>query len=103
MSKARQDAAFYVNESQWEVVWEKEGHTRFVVRNGDMRLTLNGEVIRYTDQLESAGVRTDADAVGLEFDENPWFEVWDTEDLDFEMYLFDTLDEAIAVAQKINA
>lgn len=103
MSTARQDPCFYVNESNWERVWHEDGNTRYVVRNGEMRLPYKGEVIRYTDDLERIGVRTDKELEmllfsGREFWDNPWFEVWDTEDLGLEV-VFDTLDLAVAYAQ----
>ena len=62
-------------------------------------------VIRYSDDLEKVGVTTVAELIALEnkgedyfiWDDNPWFEVWDTEDETYEA-VFDTLDNAVAFA-----
>lgn len=104
MTKPRQDAAFYVNETNWEMVWESADKSRYVVRNGEMRLPYKGEVIRYTSDLERIGVRTDKELEmllfsGREFWDNPWFEVWDKNDLGLEL-VFDTLDDAVSYANE---
>jgi hypothetical protein len=116
----RQDACFYTNEANHEIVWRDEQTPRFfVVRNGELRLHafIKGEdeknptVIRYTDQLESYGIDTDEKLIktfGLnaevkfEWANNPWFEVWDTEQVEEDGESYHQLDDAIAVAQKMN-
>lgn len=121
MTNLRQDACFYTNEANYEVVWRDEQNPRFfVVRNGELRLHAftkgedekNPTIIRYTDQLEDYGIDTDqklADTFGLnaegKFDwvNNPWFEVWDTEQTEEDGESYHQLDDAIAVAQKMNA
>lgn len=89
----RQDPVFYTWSSDWEFVWAdftlgEEPRFR-VYRNGEMRiharksLDSDFEVLRYTDDLESFGIKTDADlaewdAKGPDYFEwinNPWFEV----------------------------
>ena len=108
------DASFYVNSPSAETVWEEEGNRFFVVRNGEMRIHYSPDlesqiVIRYTDQLEEIGVKTDADlekftALGDEmftWVNNSWFEVWDTKDTNyFSEPLFD-LNEAIEYAKEL--
>ena len=106
-----QEAPFYVYSSEWQTVWQVEGNTRYVVRNGEMRIHARNNVeneyrvIRYSDDLEKVGVTTVAELIALEnkgedyfiWDDNPWFEVWDTEDETYEE-VFDTLDNAVAFA-----
>lgn len=90
-TKPLQDSAFYTNDSGTEVVWDNDPNKRFyVVRSGEMRIHYspdleNHQVIRYTDQLEEIGVKTDEDlekftALGEEmfsWIHNSWFEVYD--------------------------
>lgn len=106
-----QDASFYVYSNEWQTLWQTEGNTRYVVRNGEMRLFARTNVendyavIRYSDDLEKVGVTTEAELRELEargedyfyWADNPWFEVWDTEDAEVEM-VFDTLNDAVAYA-----
>jgi hypothetical protein len=83
----RQDAMFYVNTPSFEVV-AKYGRYE-VVRNGYMRINnmTTGDVYRYTSDLEKAGYTNDEllaeeiDNGELEIIDNPWFEVWDSENL----------------------
>ena len=97
---ARQDAMFYVNNPSFEMV-AKYGQYE-VVRNGYMRLYNNTteETYRYTDDLERAGYADDKhlafaiDTEELNVMENPWFEVWDSEDLDPDPEVFDTHQQA---------
>lgn len=104
----QQDSAFYTNEAGHEIVWENPTNTRFyVIRNGEMRIHAtdsNGDriVIRYTDQLEAFGIKTDEDlAKWTEADEelfcwvnNSWFEVMDLTEPNWTSEVFDTLDDA---------
>jgi hypothetical protein len=91
--EVRRDASFYTWSFDYELVWAdftRGEEPRFrVYRNGEMRiharksLDSDFEVLRYTDDLESFGIKTDADlreweakgAEYFEWDNNPWFEV----------------------------
>jgi hypothetical protein len=114
-----QDSAFYTDGAGTQVVWDnKTGNGRFyVVRNGEMRIhartTLDEEptVIRYTDQLEEFGVKTDADLQAwtdkgdeyFTWVNNSWFEVWDAENPDYYSEVIHELDLAIENAQALIA
>lgn len=114
-----QDAAFYTDGAGTQVVWDNNtGNGRFyVVRNGEMRIhartTLDEEptVIRYTDQLERFGVKTDADLQAwtdkgdeyFTWVNNAWFEVWDAENPDYYSEVIHELDLAIENAQALIA
>jgi hypothetical protein len=114
-----QDAAFYTDGAGTQVVWDNQtGNGRFyVVRNGEMRIharaTLDEEptVIRYTDQLERFGVKTDADLTAwtdkgdeyFTWVNNAWFEVWDAENPDYYSEVIHELDLAIENAQELIA
>jgi len=114
-ASARQDPSFYTNDAGLELVWADfttgEDPRFRVYRNGEMRIharhSLDAEyqVIRYTDQLESFGIKTDADLYewddkGTEyFDviDNSWFEVFAVNEGDEDFSeVFHVLDEAIA-------
>ena len=108
----RQDSAFYTDNEGTQVVWDKDENKRFyVVRNGEMRIHYSPDlesqtVIRYTDQLEEIGVKTDEDlekftALGDEmftWIHNSWFEVYDEKDSDFFSDPIHELDEAVKFA-----
>jgi hypothetical protein len=114
-----QDSAFYTDGAGTQVVWDnKTGNGRFyVVRNGEMRIhartTLDEEptVIRYSDQLERFGVKTDADLQAwtdkgdeyFTWVNNSWFEVWDAENPDYYSEVIHELDLAIENAQALIA
>ena len=114
-----QDSAFYTDGAGTQVVWDnKTGNGRFyVVRNGEMRIhartTLDEEptVIRYSDQLERFGVKTDADLQAwtdkgdeyFTWVNNAWFEVWDADNTDYYSDVIDTLDDAIEYAKQLIA
>ena len=111
----RQDSSFYHYEPDTETVWLEEQSDFYVVRNGDMRIHYKPDteteiVIRYTDELEEIGVRTDKDlnrfiALGdgnFDFIENSWFEIWHKEDSDFYSDPIHTLDEAIKKAKELQ-
>jgi hypothetical protein len=114
-----QDAAFYTDGAGTQVVWDNNtGNGRFyVVRNGEMRIhartTLDEEptVIRYSDQLERFGVKTDADLQAwtdkgdeyFTWVNNAWFEVWDAENPDYYSEPIHELDLAIENAQELIA
>jgi hypothetical protein len=114
-----QDAAFYTDGAGVQTVWYGDDNkSRFsVVRNGEMRIharqTLDEEptVIRYTDQLEEFGVKTDADLQAwtdkgdeyFTWVNNAWFEVWDAENTDYYSDVIDTLDDAIEYAKQLAA
>ena len=111
----RQDSAFHTRSSDWEEVWADSTVPRFrVYRNGEMRiharkaLLSDYEVLRYTDQLESFGIKTDEDlreweakgAEHFEWINNSWFEVVSLRDGDEAFSeVFHELNEAIAQAQ----
>jgi hypothetical protein len=114
-----QDAAFYTDGAGVQTVWIAEnGKSRFsVVRNGEMRIharqTLDEEptVIRYTDQLEDFGVKTDADLTAwtdkgdeyFTWVNNAWFEVWDADNTDYYSDVIDSLDDAVEYAKQLAA
>jgi hypothetical protein len=112
------DASFYVNGPSAETVWEDKDNPRFfVVRNGEMRIHAkkeigddHTEIIRYTDQLRDFGIYTDKllakwgdkDEEQFTWVNNPWFEVWDSVDVDyFSEPLFD-LNDAIDYAKALQ-
>jgi hypothetical protein len=120
MTKQLQDSAFYTNESGTEVVWISDKNPFYVVRAGEMRINAiddkgTGWIIRYTDQLERFGVKTDEQLLewtekgekmsqlGAEgiFDwlNNSWFEVYSESDPDFFSEPLHELDEAIKQAE----
>ena len=108
----KQDSAFYTDSAGTQVVWEMPNSKRFyVVRAGEMRIHAtekSGEriVIRYTDQLESFGIKSDADLAEwsksdpelFEWINNSWFEVYDEKDVDFFSEPFHTLGDAVEYA-----
>lgn len=105
----RQDAMFYVNTPSFEVV-AKYGRYE-VVRNGYMRVNnkTTGDVYRYTSDLEKAGYTTDellADEIDrfdseLEVIEEPWFEVWDSQELSPDSPVFDYHRQAVKEAWEL--
>jgi hypothetical protein len=112
----RQDSSFYTNEAGHELVWQDSEQPRFyVIRNGEMRIHYSPDlesqiVIRYTDQLEGIGVKTDEDlekfhALGEEmftWVNNSWFEVMDSNDPDYYSEPYHSLDDAIGQAQVLQ-
>lgn len=117
MTEARQDSAFYTNEAGHEVVWSDAEKPRFyVIRNGEMRIHYSPDlesqqVIRYTDQLEAIGVKTDADLekfndLGDEmftWVNNSWFEVLDSNDSEYYSEPYHSLADAIGQAEVLHA
>lgn len=103
----RQDAMFYVNEPSFEIVAKYNRYE--VVRNGYMRINnmTTGDVYRYTSDLEKAGYTTDtllAEEIEngeLEVIDNPWFEVWDSEELSPDSLVFDTHQRACKEAWEL--
>lgn len=114
----RQDSAFYTDSQGTQVVWDKDEHKRFyVVRAGEMRIHAKrnedddyAEVIRYTDQLESFGIKddealaewTDKGEEVFSWINNSWFEVYDDKDSYFSSDPFHELDEAIEYAVMLS-
>jgi hypothetical protein len=104
----RQDSAFYTDDDT-QVVWEAEGNPFYVLRCGEMRIHARKniedepEVIRYTDRLESFGIKTDADLAewtdkGEEYFDwvnNSWFEVVHEVEGDYYSDPFHSLNDAI--------
>ena len=112
---ANQDSSFYTNQQGAETVWQEDGNPFFVVRNGEMRIHYspdleNQQVIRYTDQLESIGVKTDKDLqrfteLGDEmftWVNNSWFEVWNSNDTEYYSEPLHEVNEAIEHAKELN-
>ncbi len=113
----RQDSSFYTNEAGHELVWQDSEQPRFyVIRNGEMRIHYSPDlesqiVIRYTDQLEGIGVKTDEDlekfhALGEEmftWVNNSWFEVMDSKDSEYYSEPYHSLDDAIGQAKVLQA
>ena len=110
----RQEAEFYVNGEGTESLWEGERY--YVIRNGEMRIHMGDEVIRYTDQLISAGIGSDKVLSALniscalaethelfEIIHSPWFEVVDSSDPCDEGEVYHALDEAVERAQVLEA
>jgi hypothetical protein len=111
----RQDSSFYTNQAGSEIVWQKIDNPFYVVRNGEMRIHYspdleNQQVIRYTDQLEAIGVKTDEDlekftALGDEvfsWVNNSWFEVLNDDDPDYYSEPYHALEDAIGQAQLLG-
>jgi hypothetical protein len=108
METKNHSAEFQVNTPGYEVVWG--AGSRFqVCRNGEMRIIDNVReaIYCYTSDLVEAGVTTDADVQAL-YDsadynvvQNPWFEVFDSEDSGDEGEVFHNLFEAIARAEEL--
>ena len=86
---ARQDSSFYTNKEGAEMVWQEEGNEFYVVRNGEMRINYGDRVMRYTSDLEEAGIDTDQklldlhEAEAIEFINNSCFEVWSSQDTEY--------------------
>jgi hypothetical protein len=110
----RQEAEFYVNSGDTESLWEGERY--YVIRNGEMRIHMGDEIIRYTDQLIAAGIGSDkvlsalniASGLAETHDlfrvvDSPWFEVVDSEDPTDQGEVFHALDEAVERAQVLEA
>lgn len=98
---------FYVSENGYELVDRSANY--LIVRNGEMRIhdnrpTHKGNVYRYTSDLIHAGITESnlyelINAEHLELIDNPWFEVWNSEN-NPEDYESDAIDELIN-AEKI--
>lgn len=117
MSLLRQDPAFYTNDNSPQVVWDKDPNKRFyVVRNGEMRIhakksakETHTDIIRYTEQLESFGIKddqtlaewTDKGDDVFAWINNSWFEVYDSNDPEFFSEPYHSLKEAIEYAEKL--
>lgn len=110
----KQEAEFYVNCEGTESLWEGERY--YVIRNGEMRIHMGDEVIRYTDQLIAAGIGSDkvlsalniASGLAETFDlfqviDSPWFEVVDSSDPTDMGEVYHSLDEAVERAQVLEA
>ena len=98
---AKQSAEFYVHTADSQSLWE--GDRYYVIRNGEMRICYNDAVIRYTDQLESAGITDDDTLEKLMDSDNPWVEVVDGQDPYDDGEVYYTLDEAVERAQHLEA
>ena len=106
MTKKLENPEFYVNCDGGEYVWHG---TRFsVVRQGEMRILHNDDIIRYTDRLEYNGITTDEQLEKLYQDNkvihNPWYEIEEdnVESENFAPDVYHTLTEAIAAATEME-
>ena len=105
---ANQDSSFYTNQEGAETIWQEEGNPFFVVRNGEMRINYEDRVLRYTSDLMEAGIDTDQKLIDLmdseviEFINNSWFEVWNSNDTGYYSEVIDELSEAIEHAKELN-
>lgn len=103
----KQSAEFYVDSADTQSLWEGERY--YVIRNGEMRIIYNDEIIRYTDQLIAAGITNDEtleklfSSDELSLVDNPWFEVVDSSDPTDDGEVYDTLDDAVERAQHLEA
>lgn len=110
----RQDSAFYTDDNGFQLVWQDKENPFAVYREGEMRINAVKDgsdfVIRYTEQLEDFGIKTDDQlaewsAKGEEvFDwvNNSWFVVLHEEDTEWFSEPLHSLDEAIAYAEMAN-
>lgn len=105
---ANQDSSFYTNQEGAETIWQEEGNPFFVVRNGEMRINYGDSVLRYTSDLMEAGIDTDQKLIDLmdseviEFINNSWFEVWNSNETEYYSEVIDELSEAIEHAKELN-
>jgi hypothetical protein len=102
------DSAFYCWTNGWEVLAVvKSGDREFHIgSNGEMRINLpNGDVLRYTSDLLSAGIDTDIKL--SEFMEkhdwihNNWFEIYEKDSVGEWWEVCETLEEAIEAVKQI--
>jgi CRP-like cAMP-binding protein len=111
----KQDSAFFTYSAGTEVVWEDVACDYYVVRAGEMRIHAVSDsgdevVIRYSDQLQDFGIKTDAELAEwsakpeevFSWVNNSWFEVYTEKDTDFFSEPFHSLDEAIAYAVSLD-
>jgi hypothetical protein len=100
------DSAFYCWTNGWEVLAVvKSGDREFHIgSNGEMRINLpNGDVLRYTSDLLSAGIDTDIKL--SEFMEkhdwihNNWFEIYEKDSVGEWWEVCETLEEGIEAAR----
>jgi hypothetical protein len=99
---------FYVSENGYELVDRSANY--LIVRNGEMRIHDNrpshkGNVYRYTSDLIHAGITENnlyelIDAEHLELIDNPWFEVWNSENNPADCFESDPIDE-LSKAEKM--
>ena len=106
------DSAFYCWTHGWEVLAVvKSGDREFHIgSNGEMRINLpNGDVLRYTSDLLSAGIDTDkklaefntAHADQDVWVNNNWFEFYEPKADDEWWEVCETLEEAIEAVKQI--
>ena len=111
----RNDAAFYTNQSDIEIVWQEKTYDYYVVRSGVMRIHATKdnkhiEIIRYTDQLEAFGITTDTELENwaskgeeiFSWQNNSWFEIWNDNDNEFYSEPIHDLSEAIEFAKTMQ-
>lgn len=107
----KQSAEFYTTQPGEESLWK--GSRAYVVRNGEMRINYKGETIRYSDDLERAGIVDDellsmmnvlygtAERPDIfEVIDSPWFEVVSDDDQDG--VVFHDLAEAVEYAKQLD-
>lgn len=106
-NKQKQDSAWYTYGTTQVVRVQYKENFYDVLCCGEMRIEYNGNTIRYTDELLSAGITTDkklfklTEADEIEWINNSWFEVY-KEDQDCDWYEPNhSVEEAIMYAVEI--
>lgn len=111
----REDSAFYTNSNDYEVVFAGERFS--VIRNGEMRINIRKDkgdewsVLRYTQDLEEWGIRTDeqldswSEQVGLfEWWNNSWFEIVCSDGFcDCGFGVWEKLSEAVTECKRMDS
>lgn len=109
----RQDSAFYTDDNDLQLVWQDKKNPFAVYREGEMRIHAikhgHEVVIRYTDQLDEFGIKTDKELSEwsakeelFEWVNNSWFVVLHETDREWFSEPLHELDEAIAYAEMAN-
>lgn len=104
------DSAFYCWSEGWETLVTVEcGDRKFAIgSNGEMRINLpSGDVVRYTEDLLSAGIDTDEKLVKI-LEDNPeaqvnnnWFEFYEVNTQEDSWEVYETIEEAIEAVKEI--
>ena len=108
MSANLQDAMFYTNAPDYEIVYA--GERFYACRNGEMTIInrVTGDVYRYTSDLISAGLDTDSKLEAINNEElftvvnNPWFEIVDSEAAGQEYDIVDNYDQAVEAVNDLE-
>lgn len=113
-SPSRQDAAWYIfdNDAQWVASVYKNNRSIEIMRCGQMRLWLpdddGGRLLRYTDNLIENGITNDEELeqagrgeYPLDWQNNPWFELYDPIEGEWLDIIAHDVDEAIALSKEV--